>query len=76
MSWTVTRAQLAAARRHYPGADTSDLERKLRAERLADVIARTLAQDPPLTANQRRKLAALFHASPASGYEAEEDGDI
>jgi len=60
MSWTVTRAQLAATRRHYPDTDTSDLKRRLCVECLAESITRTLAKSPPLTGDERRRLAAMF----------------
>lgn len=62
MSWTHTRAILASTRRHHPDVDTTDLRRKLRAERLADTITRSLAQTPPLTVDERCALAALLLA--------------
>jgi hypothetical protein len=60
MSWTVARARLAAAGRYRPDADTSELRRELRAERLADAIKRALSQPPELTAEQRCTLASLL----------------
>lgn len=66
MSWTRARARLAAAERHHPGADTTELRRELRAERLADAITRTLTEAPPLTAQERCRLAALLLADGAA----------
>lgn len=66
MSWTQARARLAAAERHHPGADTSELRRQLRAERLAKAITTTLTASPPLTAQERCRLAALLLADGAS----------
>ncbi|MEU4221018.1 hypothetical protein [Actinoplanes sp. NPDC026623] len=66
MSWTQARARLAAAERHHPGADTSELRRQLRAERLAKTITSTLIEMPPLTAQERCRLAALLLSDGAS----------
>jgi hypothetical protein len=63
MGWTNTRARIAASRRHHPDRDTSGLERRLRAEHLADTITRALA-DTPLTGDERRDLAVLILAAP------------
>lgn len=62
MSWTVERARVASLSRSRP-ADDPDLanaRRNLRAERLADHIARVVAEAPPLTEAQRDRLAALL----------------
>lgn len=60
MVWTQDRARLAAHKRHHPDADDGALRRDLRAARLADYITRTVAQAPPLTPQQRDKLALLL----------------
>jgi hypothetical protein len=67
MGWTHTRALIAATRRHDPHADVTDLQRRLRAERLANTITTTLNRTPPLTTDQRRGLAALLLAGLPDG---------
>lgn len=42
------------------GSDTTDLDRDLAAEKLADLIARTVAAAPPFTPEQRDRLSALL----------------
>ena len=41
--------------------------RDLAAERLAAYVAKTVAQAPPLTAEQRDRIAALLRPIPAAG---------
>lgn len=60
MSWTHTRSQIALAKRANPEADVTDLQRRLKAERLAEHIARVVAEAPALTADQRDRLALLL----------------
>jgi len=60
VSWTNERARLAAHKRHHPDADDSDLRRNLRAARLEDYIRKTVEAAPPLTDEQRWRLAALL----------------
>lgn len=60
MSWTHTRSELANALRVDPSADVTDLRRRLKAERLADHIRKIVDAAPPLTADQRARLAALL----------------
>ena len=60
MSWTQTRSQIATAKRRDPDADVTELRRQLRAERLEEYIRRTVDAAPPLTAEQRDRLAALL----------------
>jgi hypothetical protein len=67
MGWTESRARLAAMRRHHPDRDPTDLRRELRAARLAHTISLTLAQSPPLTADERRALAELLLAGTGAG---------
>ena len=62
-SWTHHRARIAALKR--AGArpndpDLIDAQRRLRETRLADYIDRVLTEAPPLTAEQRTRLAELL----------------
>lgn len=69
MSWTAERARVASLSRSRT-ADDPDLvaaRRNLKAERLADYIARTVASAPPLTADQRDRLALLLRPSDSGG---------
>lgn len=62
MSWTHERARVASLSRSRP-PDDPDLERArrdLRAARLEDYIKRTVAVAPPLTSEQRDRLALLL----------------
>ncbi len=61
-TWTVERARLASLTRSRT-ADDPDLvaaRRDLRAARLEDHIARVVAEAPPLTNEQRERLALLL----------------
>ena len=60
MSWTHTRSKIAQAKRRDPNADTTELVRQLKAERLADYIRQTVDAAPPLTPDQRDRLALLL----------------
>lgn len=67
MSWTRERARIAAHKRNHPEADIpGDLYRDLRAARLADYISQTLAAAPPLSIEQRERLALLLRGSAAA----------
>jgi hypothetical protein len=59
-SWTKTRSQIANKKRHDPDADVADLRQRLKAERLEEYISRVVAEAPPLTPEQRDKLAAIL----------------
>lgn len=61
-SWTSKRSRLNALQRYRPVDDpvVDDARRDLRAARLEDYIARTVAAAPPLTTEQRDRLAALL----------------
>ena len=64
-SWTSERAKLAALSRHHSG-DTEAIDqarRDLRAARLEDHVSKVLAEAPPFTAEQRRRLAALLNGA-------------
>jgi hypothetical protein len=57
-TWQHYRARLAITRRHHPDADTTDLERALRAARAEEYVRRLLNGCPALTLQQRAELAA------------------
>jgi hypothetical protein len=52
--------RLAAAERHHPEQDHTNLRRALKAQRLEDHVRDTLAKAPPLTEDQKARIAALF----------------
>ena len=66
-SWTEHRGRVAALSRSRDANDPDLINARLelRAARLADYIQRTVNAAPPLTAEQRDRLALLL-ASPAS----------
>lgn len=59
------RARLAAHTRHQPRADHSEARRALAAANLEAYIRRVVAAAPPLTSEQREKLAMLLSAPPS-----------
>ena len=63
-TWTVERARLASLSRSRASDDPEliDARRNLKAERLADYIQRTVDAAPPLTAEQRLRLAGILTA--------------
>ena len=63
MTWTKTRSTIAVTKRRNPDADVSDLQRQLRAERLEEHIRRVVALAPPLTTEQRDRLALLLRGA-------------
>lgn len=64
VSWTQERARVASLSRSRPADDPelTEARRNLRAERMAAYIARNLAEAPPLTREQRDRLAGLLRA--------------
>lgn len=60
MAWTHTRSAIAHAKKQDPDADVTELRAQLKAERLEDYIARVVDSAPPLTDEQRERLAALL----------------
>lgn len=69
MSWTQDRARVASLTRSRP-ADDPDLiaaRQSLKAARLEDYIRRTVDAAPPLTPEQREKLALLLHGGGLNG---------
>jgi hypothetical protein len=53
-------ATIATTRRHYPDRSVEDAQRELKAVKLAEHIKRLVDAAPPLTAEQRDRLAALL----------------
>jgi len=66
-NWQSKRAKVAALERHHPTNTEAIAEarRDLRAERLADRIAQDVATWPPLTPEQRDRLAVLLRGGAA-----------
>jgi len=60
MSWTHTRARIARTIRTNPDADVSALRQQLKVERLAEHVRQIVATAPPLTHEQRQRVAALL----------------
>lgn len=67
MSWTAERARVASlSRSRRPDdPDLIDARRNLRAERLAAYIKRVVDDAPPLSAEQRDRLALLLRGDAA-----------
>jgi hypothetical protein len=55
--------QIAAIERHHSNADTGALRLELRTASLAERIRREAESDPPLSFEQRSRLAALLLSS-------------
>jgi hypothetical protein len=55
-------SKIAAIERHHPDTDTGDLRRDMRAAKLADHIRRVVDAAPPLTDDQRARIAALLRS--------------
>ncbi len=60
---TRERARLAALTRHHPDADHGPARRDLRAAQLEEHIRRVVDAAPPLTADQKARLAGILRAS-------------
>jgi hypothetical protein len=62
MAWTNDRATVAALKRRRPDDDPAVLVAvgNLKASRLEDYISKVVATAPPLTADQRARLAVLL----------------
>lgn len=67
MSWTAHRARVASLSRSRTANDPDLIAARqaLKAARLADHIRRTVAEAPPLTAEQRDRLALLLRGDVA-----------
>ncbi len=57
------RAQLGVHKRYHPNADDTALRRDLAEAKIADYIERTVAEAPPLTNEQRDRLALLLRGA-------------
>lgn len=68
MSLTHSRAKVASLSRSRAANDPDLLsaKRELREQRLASYIERTLEEAPPLTAEQRQRLAVLLSGGDAA----------
>lgn len=62
---TQARARLAARTRHYPDGDHAEARRDLAAANIQAYVQRVIAAAPPLTNEQREKLAMLLSAPPS-----------
>lgn len=67
MSWTAERARVASLSRSRPADDPDLISARvnLRAERLADYVARVVALAPPMSAEQRSRISALLDGGDA-----------
>ena len=70
MSWTHTRAVIASTKKLHPEADLTDLRRQLKAERLVEHVKQVVDSAPPLTADQRARIAALLTNGEGGGHAA------
>lgn len=66
-SWTIERARVASLSRSRTSDDPDLIEarRNLKAELLADYVARVVATAPPLSPEQRDRIATLIHSGGA-----------
>lgn len=58
--WTHHRARIAGMKRQNPNADTTEAERDLKAARAEEYIRGLVETFPPLTGEQKARLAALL----------------
>ena len=65
-SKTSIAAQIAATKRYSPDADTTELEKRLKAAKLEDYIRKSVDEAPPLTDEQIDKLTALLGSARTS----------
>lgn len=70
MSWTSTRSRIGNTLKQDPNADVSELRAKMRSEWVEDRIAQLIAEAPPLTQEQRDRLAALLRSTVSCGRDA------
>jgi len=66
VSWTHTRSKIAVTIKKNPDADITELRQQLKAERLADHITKIVDAAPPLSVEQRTRLALLLKGSDAA----------
>ena len=67
ISWTKARSCLANTVKADPVDAIADARRELKAARLADYITRVVDEAPPLTGEQRDRLALLLRGTPNAG---------
>lgn len=65
-TWTKVRSDIAVAKRRNPNADTTELQRELKAERAADYIRKALDAAPALSVEQLDRLALLLRGGDAA----------
>lgn len=65
MSWTKTRSVLANEKRRDPNADVTELRRQMKAEKLEAHIRDVVDTAPPLTREQRDRLALILRGGAA-----------
>ncbi len=65
-AWTKIRSEIAVTKRRDPLADTTELLRELKAERLAEHIRRTVDAAPALDEAQLNRLALLLRGGDAA----------
>lgn len=63
--WRKTRSRIALTARDHPDADLTDLRKQLKAERLAEHVAKVVDSAPPLTDDQRARIAGLLRPAAA-----------
>ena len=61
------RGELAAHKRHHPNADDSQLRQALKAACAEDYTRKLVDDAPPLTAEQRDRLAVLLRPARSGG---------
>lgn len=60
VGWTHTRSRIANAKKADPEADVTHLLQQLKAERLEAYVLKVVNDAPPLTEDQRARLARLL----------------
>jgi hypothetical protein len=60
VAWTHTRSKIAHAKKIDPDADVTHLRQQLKAERLEEYVLKVVNEAPPLTDDQRERLARLL----------------
>jgi hypothetical protein len=68
-NWTKTRSVLALTIKKNPNADTTALRRQMKAEHLEAYVAKVVASAPPLTDEQRDRVASILRGgfAPSGG---------
>lgn len=74
-TYTELRARLASTIAHHPDADVTDLRAAYYAAKLEAHIRGVLEKAPPLTAEQRDRLAGIFGVATPARRPHSRDGD-